>query len=192
VSQAPDQTEMTRLLTEIRSLGGADSEIRDRLFHATYDELRRLAADLMRREPREHTLRPTALVHEAYLRLIRQKDVSWEDRAHFFGIAARAMRQVLVDHARAKAARKRGGGLTRVTLDEDLGGPGSNVLQLIDLDTALGRLSKMNQRMGRVVEMKVFAGLDVAELAHLLGVSKRTVEGDWTFARVWLGRELGG
>jgi RNA polymerase sigma factor (TIGR02999 family) len=185
-----ERDETTRILLEIGSARASDREARDRLFSSVYDELRRMAVDLMRRERPGHTLRPTALVHETYLRLVHPDRASWENRAHFFGIAARAMRQILVEHAREKAAQKRGGALTRITLDENLDQQPSRIHEILDLHSALERLSGMDERIGRVVELKIFGGLEMAELAHVLGVSKRTVEGDWTFARMWLGREL--
>jgi RNA polymerase sigma factor (TIGR02999 family) len=181
----------TRILLEIRS-GDEQKEACGLLFAALYDELRLLAQGLMRRERRDHTLRPTALVNEAYVRLIDKSQVSWENRAHFFGIAARAMRQILVDHARQRAARKRGGGLTRITLDEDVRPEGVQETELLNLHEALERLARHNERIARVVELRTFGGLTAKEAAHVLGISKRTADGDWSFARLWLSRELRG
>jgi RNA polymerase sigma factor (TIGR02999 family) len=144
----------------------------------------------MRRERREHTLQPTALVHEAYLRLVDQTRVAWEDRGHFFGIAARVMRQVLVDHARRRRAARRGGDALRITLAPDAGlgpGPATDVLELHEL---LDALAALDPRGARVVELRVFGGLTTAETAELLGVSKRTVDDDWAVAKMWLGRRL--
>ncbi len=186
------RSEVTRLLLQLNARGAAGSRASQRLFELLYDELHRLAAALMRRERRDHTLQPTALVHEAYLRLVAGTRVQWQDRAHFMGIAARAMRQILVDHARRHAAQKRGGGYTRVTL----GGaeaPGSpDAVEILELHDALERFAAVDGRAARVVEMRVFGGLTVEETAHLLQVSPRTVDGDWAVARMWLTRELGG
>lgn len=187
----PVRTDTTRILLEIRTQDG-EKEACGRLFTALYDELRALAGRLMRRERQDHTLRPTALVHEAYVRLIDQSQVDWQNRAHFFGVAARAMRQILVDHARERAAQKRGGGLTRVTLDEDVDAEAILEVELLDLHEALEKLTHLNERMARVVELRAFGGLTAKEVAHVLGVSKRTVDGDWKFARMWLSRELRG
>jgi len=187
-SVGPDRTTFTRLLTRTPS----DGESRKRLFAAVYDELRTLARGLMRAEPAGHTLRPTALVNEAYLRLVEQDGVAWESRAHFFGIAARAMRQILVDHAREKKARKRGGSLTRVTLDESLALSSPVDCDILDLHACLERLAALDPRMAQVVELRVFAGMSSREVAHVLGVSRRTVDNDWGFARMWLSRELTG
>ncbi len=144
----------------------------------------------MRRERPDHTLRPTALVNEVYLRLV-EGEVSWEGRAQFFGIAARAMRQVLVDHARMRLAAKREGGRTRVTLDDQLpdmtSGPD---LDVIDLNRALEKLSTVSERTARVAEIRLFTGLPMREIASIVGVSKRTVDGDWSMARLWLARAL--
>jgi RNA polymerase sigma factor (TIGR02999 family) len=183
--------DLTLLLKEIRSLDSADPESRKRLFEAAYEELRSLARSQMKRERPDHTLRPTALVHEAYIRLIRQDNVEWRDRAHFFGIAARAMRQILVEHARGRSAEKRGGGRTLVTLDEGVVvGPGPD-LEVIAFHEALDRLTALDGRAARVAELRAFAGLSAAEVSAVLGVSKRTVEVDWSFARMWIAREMG-
>lgn len=184
--------EITRLLLAIPSLEGGDERARERLFTAVYGELRRLARSLMKSERPGHTFQPTALVHEAYVRLVDDRNVRWENRAHFFGIAARAMRRLLVDHARERAARKRGGGLTRVTLDDSLEIVPPSSVEILDLDRAVERMAGVDERMARVVELRVFGGLTVPEVAHLLEVSTRTVNDDWAMARMWLGRELSG
>jgi RNA polymerase sigma-70 factor (ECF subfamily) len=186
---SPDRVATTGLLLKIGA-SDAPRESLDQLFSAVYDELRGQAAGLMRQERQPHTLRPTALVHEAYLRLIDDDRVSWESRAHFFGIAARAMRQILVEHARARATQKRGGGMTRVTLDTGHAPADCAAHDVLVLDSAMSRLAALNARVADVVELKVFAGMEMRELAQALGVSKRTAEGDWTFGRMWLGREL--
>ena len=183
---APDRTEITRLL---KARAPADQE---RLLEVLYGELRRTAGRLMARERAEHTLQPTALVHEAWLRLVDQDTIAFADRAHFLGIAARCMRQVLVDHARGRAAAKRGGGWGQVTLDEALLAGGGDDLELLALDEALARLAHLDERAARVAERRIFGGMTVAEIARDLGVSRRTVDGDWATARLWLTRELEG
>ena len=192
MSDPPDRITATRLLLEIKNLDGADTGARDRLFTAVYEDLRRLARRLMRGRGNSATLRPTALVHEAYLHLIDQEHVSWENSAHFFGIAARAMRQILVDAAREKGALKRGGERTRVTLDESLAIKKEPVFEILDLHNALEKLDALDRRMARVVELRAFAGMELEEVAHILGVSRRTVVEDWRVARMWLKRELAG
>jgi len=187
--EGPFRAGTTRLLLEVRSFDGGDAA-REELFTAVYDELRRMARDLMRSERANHTLTPTALVHEVYVRLIDGERVTWENRAHFFGIAARAMRQILVGHARRRGAAKRGGGATHVTLGEPGGGSEGRVVEMLDLDHALERLEALDRRTAQVVELRTFGGLTSTEVAHLLGVSKRTVDGEWSFGRMWLNREL--
>lgn len=164
----------------------------DALLPRVYDELRRLAVDCMRREAPGHTLRPTALVHEVYLRLVDQRDVDWHDRVRFFGLAAAMMRRVLINHARDRHAFKRGGGAQRVSLraiDADVGGPD---IDMVALDAALVRLARIDERKARVVELKFFGGMSNDEVAALLAVSVATVERDWTFARAWLFDALAG
>lgn len=180
--------DVTRILLDARDPDVAG--VTERLAEALYPELRRLAASLMRRERQAHTLQPTAVVGEAYLRLVDQDRVEWKDRAHFMGIAARVMRQVLVDHARRHRAAKRGVGMQRVTLGEDVGVV-SPVVDLLVLDETLTRLAALDERGARVVEMRVFGGLTVEETAEALRVSRRTVDKDWAIARMWLARELG-
>jgi len=166
----------------------------DELLALVYDELRRLAARYLRGQRAGHTLQPTALVHEAYLRLAKGGALPVDDRTHFFALAARAMRQVLVDHARRRAAAKRGGDPERVTLDDTLelgrGGEEGRRLDLLALDEALERLERVSPRQCRVVELRYFAGLTIAEAAASLGVGTRTVEDDWALARAWLQRRL--
>jgi RNA polymerase sigma factor (TIGR02999 family) len=182
--------EVTRILEEIRKRPGGSKEATDRLFDILYGELRRIAGNLMRGERAGHTLQPTALVNEAYLKLLGGADSTWENRAHFLRTAARAMRQVLVDYARKHAAAKRGGGLSRVTLHDNLADKKRPEVEILVLHDAVTKLSAMDERMGRVVEMRVFAGMKMAEIAHTLSVSRRTADNDWSFARRWLGREL--
>ncbi len=158
-----------------------------------YDELKRLAAGYMRRERGDHTLQPTALVHEAYLKLADRTAPGWKSRSHFVAGCALAMRRVLVDHARARGRAKRGADWHRVTLAEIPDSPLARQLtfeEVLHLNDALDRLVELDARQARVVELRFFGGLSVAEVAEVLDVSRRTVEGDWTHARAWLGREL--
>jgi RNA polymerase sigma-70 factor, ECF subfamily len=186
--------DVTHLLQDLDNREADRDGAAERLYAAVYAELHGIAAGLMRREREAHTLQPTALVHEAYLRLVDQTQGDWQNRAHFFGIAARAMRQILVDHARKHAADKRGGGWRRVTLDEQLAesvaGAQQLSLEILALHEALEQLARDDPRMAQVVELRVFAGLHAREAAHVLGVSKRTVDEDWRVARMVLGRAL--
>lgn len=193
MSGAPS-SEVTRILERLRESGAVESHAEDfeRLLAITYDELRALASALMRGERPGHTLQPTALVHEAYLKLVGAELPAMKDRTHFFAIAARAMRQVLVDHARRAVAAKRGGGWNRITLDDALGASGSTEIEVLDLDMALSRLAQLDERASRTAEMRIFAGMTVKETAAALGVSPRTVDGDWSMARAWLSREMRG
>ena len=155
-----------------------------------YDELRKLARDYLRRERADHTLQPTALVNEAYLKLVDQRRVNWQNRSHFFGIAAQIMRRILVDHARSRAAEKRGGLLRKLSLDEANVLPAERAPDLIELDEALKRLAEVFPRKGQVIELRFFGGLSVEETAHVLGVSDKTVMREWQSAKLWLYREL--
>jgi RNA polymerase sigma factor (TIGR02999 family) len=187
MAEVDDRTRITQILVDARQ-GGADGA-NARLAEALYPELRRLAAALMRRERQDHTLQPTALVGEAFLRLVDQTRIDWQDRNHFLGIAARVMRQILVDHARRHGAVKRGAGVQMVTLDDNLSGNAGPV-ELLVVNDALERFARLDERGARVVEMRVFGGLTIDEIAGALGVSKRTVDNDWAVARMWLAREL--
>jgi RNA polymerase sigma-70 factor (ECF subfamily) len=178
---------VTRLLADVR-LGRREAV--DRLLPVVHDELRRIAGSYMRRERADHTLQPSALVNEAYLRLVDQRDVEWRDRAHFVGVAARLMRMILVDYARARRATKRAGGAERVPLDETVVTAGERDVDLLALDEALARLAEMDPRLGHVVELRYFGGLTTRETAEALGVSTATVEREWATARGWLRREL--
>ncbi|HEY5276882.1 MAG TPA: sigma-70 family RNA polymerase sigma factor [Coriobacteriia bacterium] len=173
-----------------------DPEALNRLLPAVYAELRRLARRELQRERANHSLEPTALIHELYLGLIDQRRTKWESRAHFFAIAAQLMRRILVDHARARNALKRGGGAGVVQIDaaDDAADdtPGPSHVDLLELDQALERLSARSPEQGRIVEMRFFAGLTVEETAHVLGRSPRTVKREWRLARAWLFRELRG
>jgi RNA polymerase sigma factor (TIGR02999 family) len=162
----------------------------EQLLPLIYDALRRLARSQLRRERPDHTLQPTDLVHEAYERLADQSRVNWRGRTHFFAIGAQVMRRLLIDHARQKAQRKRGGGLQRVTLGGVSAPAGLDLEELIALDRALKKLAALDEREARVVELRCFGGLTAEEIATVLGVSERTVRNDWSFARAWLKREL--
>lgn len=183
----PDQ-EVTRLLHE---LSGGDQSALARLVPLIYDELRALASREMRRERGEHTLQPTALVHEVFLRLVDRPGLSWQSRAHFLNLAAQSMRRILVDHARRRGRKKRGDGAVRVTLDEELAGPGDDRPDLADIDEALERLAAKDSRKAKVVELRFFAGLSIPETARVLGLSDATVKREWQFAKAWIQRELG-
>jgi RNA polymerase sigma factor (TIGR02999 family) len=166
----------------------------ERLMELVYDDLRRLAAWQLQAERPGHTLQPTALVHEAYLKLAGQNPVDWQDKAHFFALAARVMRHILVDHARARLRDKRGGGQVSVTLDEALkySQPGeTGSLELVELDEALSLLAVQDARKCRIVELRYFGGLSIEETAAALGISPTTVRREWTLAKAWLRRELG-
>jgi len=174
-----------------RPAGDAMPRPADELNARLYQELRRLAADFLSRERADHTLQPTALVHEAWMRLADQDGSRWNDRAHFFAIASQAMRRILVDHARRKLADKRGSDPLRVTLSPDITpSVDANGLDLLALDEALDRLADLDPRQAHVVELRFFAGLNVEEVAELLDVSARTIAGDWRLARAWLSRAL--
>ena len=181
--------ETTQLL---RALDAHDPSAAERLFAVVYDELHALARSHFRRQRRSHTLQPTALVNEAFLRLVDQTCVEWRGRAHFLAVAARAMRQILIDHARARVRAKRGGHLCRITLDEAITPITDSAPELLDLDEALQRLADLDARQGRIIELRFFGCLTVDEVAHILGVSKSTVESEWRMARAWLRRELSG
>ena len=160
------------------------------LFPVVYEELRRLAARYLRRERPGHTLQPTALVHEAFLRLIDQQCVSWQNRAHFFGLAAQMMRRILVNHALSRQAAKRGGHRTHVPLDEERHGRAEQHLDIVALDEALKTLAALDERQARVVELRFFGGLTVEETAEVVGISTATVKREWAAARLFLLREI--
>jgi RNA polymerase sigma factor (TIGR02999 family) len=178
---------ITRLLNAWQ---GGDAAARDRLFVLVYAELRRRAAGQFRRERQGHTLSPTALVHEAYLRLMGQDRARWQNRAHFFAIASEMMRRVLVEHARKRKAAKRPGAAVRVALEEDVATAKPREADLIALDAALEELTAMDARQGRVVVLRFFGGLSLEEIAEVLDVSRATVNRDWRFARTWLYRRV--
>jgi RNA polymerase sigma factor (TIGR02999 family) len=183
----PEPKDVTKLLVKWSK---GDSAALDALIPLVYGELRRLARHYLQREKQNHTLSSTSLVHEAYLRLITQTEVSWQNRAHFFGVASQMMRRILVDHARKYAYAKRGGGATTLVLDEALCSPQRRDIDLVALDDALNSLAKLDQRQSRLVELRFFGGLSIEETSEVLGVSTPTVKRDWASARAWLFREI--
>jgi RNA polymerase sigma factor (TIGR02999 family) len=181
--EPPSSSDVTQLLKDWSS---GDSEALDRLIPIVYAELRAVAARYLRRERRDHTLQPTALVNEAYLRLIDQKQVQWQSRAHFIGVAAQMMRRILVDHAKSHNRAKRGGGAQKVSLDEAMAVSDERANELVELDAALTALAAFDDRKSRVVEMRYFGGLSVEETAEVLKVSEMTVAREWKLAKAWL------
>ena len=183
-----DTSEITALLDEwtrgnVRAL--------DQLLPLVYQELRAIAKRQLRREREGHTLQPTALVHEAYLRLVDQRQVDWRSRAHFFGVAAQVMRRILVDDARRHRAAKRGDGAQRVSIDHALETPGRDEIPVLALDDALARLDSVDHGLARILELRAFGGLTLEEAAHVLNVSPSTAKREWRTAKAWLARELG-
>lgn len=185
---AAESHTVTQMLAEWSDSG--NREALDKLMPIVYEELRRQAARYLKHERQGHTLQTTALVHEAYVRLIDQAGVRWQNRAHFYGIAAEMMRRILVDHARKRNAAKRGGDAVKVTLNEEVQPAPEQNLDLIAVDEALNRLAALDQQQARVVELRFFGGLNVEETAEVLGISDRTVKRDWSVARAWIRREL--
>ncbi|PZR74111.1 MAG: RNA polymerase subunit sigma-70 [Chthoniobacterales bacterium] len=181
---APDVTQILRNWSE------GDENASVQLMPLVYEELRRLARDYLRQERGDHTLQATALVHEAYLRMVDEKNVTWQNRAHFYGIAARLMRRILVDYARAHNAARRGGLEQKVALDEARDLPAKGATDLVALDGALQDFARTYPRKSEVVELKFFGGLEANEIAEVLQVSEKTVLRDWNFAKLWLCREL--
>ncbi len=179
--------EITRLL--IRATDG-DHAAFDQLMTLLYDELRSLASGYLRRERPDHTLQATALVHEAWLRIVDQTQVNWQNRAHFFGVAAQVMRRILVDHARRHNSEKRGGEIQRLSIDEDLDAVGERADELVALDDALTALAAIDPQKSRIVELRFFGGLSVEETAEVLGVSAITVKRQWRMAKAWLYGEI--
>jgi RNA polymerase sigma factor (TIGR02999 family) len=185
-------TEVVDVTQLLRSVSAGRTEALDQLIPIVYDELRRIAHGLLRDERAGHTLSTTALVHEAYLKLVNVHEVEWHDRAHFLAVAARLMRRVLIDYARTRQRAKRGGGAVPLTLDDRAAMPLPSLEDLLDLEDALSRLEAMGERRCRVVECRCFAGLTVQETAVALHTSPATVKRDWDFSRAWLNRALGG
>jgi RNA polymerase sigma factor (TIGR02999 family) len=181
------QHEITRLLADWSK---GDRQALEKLTPLVYDELRRLASRYLRQERSGHTLQSTALVHEAYLKLVGQTRVRWQNRAHFFGIAAQMIRRILVDYARARHAAKRGAGAEKLSLDEAIALPGSPDLDLVALDDALEGLAQIDSRQSRLVELRFFAGLTLEETAEVLQMSLATAKRDWVAAKAWLAREV--
>lgn len=186
--QADDQQEVTRLLSRMEE---GDREAVDLLLPVVYRELRRLASSYLQRERGNHTLQPTALVHEAYLRMVDQSRVQWQGRAHFFGVAAQMMRRILVDHARTQGARKRGGDVNKIQLEDGLAVGTSREAGLIAVDDALRALEAVDPEKAKIVEMRFFAGLSIEETAAAMGLSTATVNRHWRMAKAWLHAELG-
>src|SRR6516165_11867314 len=184
-----DDHDITRLLSE---LSHGDPQAASKLIPVVYDELRHLAAGYMRRERPDHTLQPTALVHEAYVKLLAQRSVDWQGRSHFFGVAAQLMRQILIDHARGHLREKRGGGKAALPLTEALAFSPEHSEELLKLDEALERLSAIDPRQSKVVELRFFGGLSVEETSEFLGISPKTVKRDWAVAKAWLHAEVRG
>lgn len=185
--EVESRADVTQLLVRWRE---GDAEAPDRLIPLVYEELRRRARDYLRRERGDHTLQATALVHEAYMRMVDDKSVSWEGRAHFYGIAARVMRRILVDHARAHNTQKRGGLAQKFSLDEASALPCEGTTDILELDGVLQNFAKTYPRKSEVVEMKFFGGLETKEISEVLQVSEKTVLRDWNFAKLWLCRAL--
>jgi RNA polymerase sigma factor (TIGR02999 family) len=184
---------LTRNITHLlKEWSEGDQQALDELTPLVYEELRQQAARYLRKERPNHSLQATALINEAFLRLIDVKDVQWQNRAHFFAIAANLMRRILVDHARRRDAEKRGGSQVCLTLDEGLAWANEPDVDLLAIDEALDRLAIIDEQQARIVELRFFSGLTVEETATALGVSPKTVKRDWSVARAWLKREIGG
>ena len=180
-------SDVTQILLAVQD---GDRDAPARLMPVVYDELRRLADHYLRQERPDHTLQGTALVHEAYLKLIDQTQVDWRNRAHFFGVAAQLMRQILVDHARRHRSAKRGGAQQKLTLDEAVDYSQSRDVDLLALDDALTALAQRDERQSRIVELRFFGGLTIEETAVALDISPATVKVDWSMAKAWLRREI--
>ena len=186
---SPSPNEVTQLLVAWTS---GDQEARDKLVSVVYQELHRLAHHYMKRESAGHTLQTSALVNEAFLRLVDQRDVQWRNRAHFFGIAAQMMRRILVDYARSRRYAKRGGGAHPISLNETMIVSDERSAEIVALDEGLERLPEFDPRKGHIVELRFFGGLTIEETAEVLDVSPGTVMRDWTLAKAWLRREMSG
>jgi RNA polymerase sigma factor (TIGR02999 family) len=182
-----DQSQVTQLLVK---WGGGDQQALENLMPLVYAELKRLAGSYLRRERPDHTLQSAALVNEAYVRLIDQRAVRWQNKAHFFGIAAQMMRRILLDHARGHHAAKRGAGIEPLELNEALDQAQKQSIDLLGLDEALRTLEKMDPQQGRIVELRFFSGLSIEETAEVLSISPATVKREWASARAWLYRQV--
>lgn len=187
MSRSAEQPDVTQLLL---AWNGGEVGARDQLLQAVYEELRRIASGQMAREKPGHTLQATALVNEAYMRLVDQTRVHWRNRAHFFGLASQLMRRILVDHARRRHAAKRGGGAIVVEFEDSLTPRSKRSVDLVVLDDILSRLDEFDSRAARLVELRYFGGLTIEETAEALGVSSATVKREWATARAWMHREL--
>ena len=185
--EAPQSQEITELL---QAWGDGNDQVEDRLLDLVYDALLGLAERYLRQERSDHTLEPRALVHEAYLRLLGQQSLSWQSRSHFFGVAATTMRRILLDHARAKITKKRGGRTIRIPLLDELVTVSGLELEAVHVKWALRKLAERDPRLAKVVDLHFFAGLTLDEAASVLRTSRRTVARDWALARAWLVREL--
>jgi len=181
----------SRITQLLETFEPGDRHAEEQLFADVYSELRALAARYLHRERKSHTLQPTALVHEAYLKLVGQTRVDWQGRAHFLAIAAHVMRQILVDHARRHRAARRGGNRHRIALDDNLVIEPDRNVDLLAIEDALTKLTKLDPRQAQMIELRFFGGLSIAEVAKVTGISKRSVEREWTMIRAWLRRELG-
>jgi RNA polymerase sigma factor (TIGR02999 family) len=179
--------EVTHLLHELRR-GNKDAE--GKLIPLVYAELRRIAVARLRHEAPDHSLQPTVLVHEAYLRLAGIKEVDWQSRSHFYAVSATVMRRILVDHARASRARKRGNGWDAISLNEAILPSPERAPEILALDEALDRLALLDERQAKIVELRFFAGMNEEETGSILGISSRTVKRDWRIAKAWLFKEL--
>ncbi|MBC7927352.1 MAG: sigma-70 family RNA polymerase sigma factor [Bryobacteraceae bacterium] len=179
--------QVTKLLMD---WSNGDQSALEQLTPLVYGELRRLAGRYLRKERPDHTLQSTALVHEAFIRMVDQRSVRWQNRAHFFGVAAQMIRRILVDHARSRYASKRGSGAPRLSLDEAIALPDRKDMDLVALDDALNSLAKVDPQQARIVELRFFTGLTVEETAEVLGISPATVKRDWVTAKAWLYRDI--
>lgn len=185
----PPRQEVTQVLVDWNK---GDQNAPDRLMPLVYEELRKLARNYLQRERSDHTLQATGLVHEAYLRLVDQSSMSWQNRAHFFAVAAQVMRRILVDHARAHRAEKRGGEREKIEFDEALAPSDEKAVDLIALDDALQDLGQFDPRQSRIVELRFFGGLTNEEIGEVLEISPRTIKREWRLAKAWLRREIMG
>lgn len=185
-----ESDEMSEVTLLLQGLEGGGRTAVDRLFGVVYGELRNMAGGMFRQETKGITLQPTALVHEAYLKLVDQTKVDWQGRTHFFAVAAQAMRRIMVDEARRRGAVKRGGQQRRVPLDEDLQAAAQNDDTVLAVDEALAKLGQLDPQQARLLELRFFGGLTVAEAAEALGISKRSAEREWTMVKAWLRREI--
>lgn len=188
-SRLPDK-EQKEISVILKDWSAGRRESADVLLSLVYDELRKIARRYLRKERSDHTLQPTALVHEAYMKLIDLSDVSWQDRAHFFAVASSVMRNILVDHARARLAEKRGGEGQRIALEDVVSFSREPDVDLLALDEALNKLAKFDEQQSRLVELRFFGGLTIEETAHVLGISPATVKREWTVAKAWLFRQM--